>query len=71
MAQLDRTGGHVVDPEIAGAAAGKVEAGLMLIAGQDPVLVVPRSSGRPMWEGIKNPMDERRSLADLRENYRA
>ena len=38
LAQLDRTGGNVVRPQIERAAAGEVEAGVMPMTGQDAVL---------------------------------
>src|SRR5687768_13296271 len=37
LADLDRAGRHVVGPEIEGAAAGEIEAGMVPVTGQDPV----------------------------------
>ena len=38
VTHLDRTGRNVVGPEIEGAAARQIEAGVMPVAGQDPIV---------------------------------
>jgi hypothetical protein len=47
VTHFNGTGRHVVDPQVEGAAAREIEAGVVPVAGM-PSSTLPRSSGKPM-----------------------